>query len=142
MLRRLTRKHSEQTRSQLSSQDAVNYITLNLFSTILLVRDTIENQFIRGLFHNFRDTTHDLWDRGPRQRGNQDTNHPAVTTSQPGRGDAGHECLLFHDALDALTCARVYIRLLIQHSRDGGLRYTSYSSDVAYRNFLHHDDPF
>src|SRR5258708_9100591 len=98
MLRRLTRKHSEQARSQLSSQDAVNYITLNLFSTILLVRDTIENQFIRGLFHNFRDTTHDLWDRGPRQRRNQDSNHSAATTSQPGTGDPGHEQPLFHEA--------------------------------------------
>ncbi len=120
MLGRLAGKHREQARSEPGSQDAVNNITLFLFGTILFARDAVEKKLIRGLFYNFRNTTHNLWDQGPCQRGNQDTDHPAAPTSQPGRGDAGHECLLFHEAQDALTCGRAHVWLLVQYPRDRG----------------------
>src|SRR6266700_1180135 len=60
---------------------------------------------------------------------------------QPGSGDAGHECLLFHDTQDALTCDRVHVRLLVQYSRDGGRGDPGESSDVTYRDFLCHSYP-
>src|SRR5215469_2007864 len=102
---------------------------INQTASIGSMADTIEHQLICGLLDNLGYTLHDVRHERPGQRRHQYAQQRGPPSSQAGSGSAGNILVLIHNVHDALAGHRVYVGLVVQHTR---YRSCGYAGEASY----------